>query len=192
MNTSPLFFIVIAGFIFFLSGCSHEYTPKPMGYLRIDLPEKTYRVYDSEAPYKFEYPGYAKVIADKSFNTEPYWINLDFPKFKGRIHISYKDVNNNIAKFLDDTRTLVYKHTIKADAINEKLYTNSEKKVYGILYDIKGNTASSVQFYLTDSTTHFLRGALYFNVEPNKDSLAPVVNFIHKDIEHLIETFEWK
>lgn len=99
-----------------------------------------------------------------------------------------KDVNH----YLEDARTMVYKHTVKADAINEKAFINKEKKVYGVLYDIKGNAASSVQFYLTDSVTHFLRGALYFNAEPNKDSLAPAIKFIHQDIERLIETFQWK
>jgi gliding motility-associated lipoprotein GldD len=101
-------------------------------------------------------------------------------------------VDHNLFQYTEDSRALAYKHTIKADAINETVYTNPGHRVYGILYDIKGNAASSLQFYLTDSVRHFLRGSLYFNVEPNKDSLAPVIAYFREDIVHLIESFEWK
>jgi gliding motility-associated lipoprotein GldD len=93
---------------------------------------------------------------------------------------------------LEDSRELAYKHTIKAESINEKIFLKPGRNVYGMLYEIEGNTASSVQFYLTDSTKHFLRGALYFNIQPNKDSLAPVINFVKEDIKILMETFKWK
>ncbi|MCK5169644.1 MAG: gliding motility lipoprotein GldD, partial [Bacteroidales bacterium] len=114
------------------------------------------------------------------------------PDLNGKIHISYKTIDNNLNQILEDTRKLVYKHTIKADAINEKMFIKPEKKVYGILYEIEGNAASPMQFFLTDSINHYLRGALYFNVEPNKDSLAPVLDFVREDIIVLIESFEWK
>ena len=166
-----------------------NYLPKPRGYFRIDFPEKKYQHYQSDCPYSFDFPNYSKI---SDYNPDSCWINIDFPKYKGTIHISYKVIKNNIQQYLEDSRTLVYKHTIKADAIKETLYKNDEKKVYGILYDIKGNTASSLQFFLTDSINHFFRGALYFNAQPNKDSLKPVVNFIKKDITYLIESFEWK
>lgn len=172
--------------------CTSDYTPKPNGYLRIDLPEKAYQKYDSDCPFTFEYPKYATITIDHDRNAEPCWINIEIPVLRAKIHCSYKKVSNNVAKFLEDARTLAYKHTLKADAINEKLFENAEKKVYGTMYDIKGNAASSVQFYVTDSLHHFLRGALYFNSEPNKDSLAPAINFIHQDIERLISTFQWK
>jgi gliding motility-associated lipoprotein GldD len=129
---------------------------------------------------------------DNQVGAEKYWINIDFPRYKARIHISYKPVNGNIDNLIEDVRTLAYKHTIKADAINEKVFSNPERKVYGILYDIKGNAASSYQFYVTDSVKHFLRGALYFNVHPNKDSLSPAVEFFGKDMRYLIESLEWK
>jgi gliding motility-associated lipoprotein GldD len=93
---------------------------------------------------------------------------------------------------MEDARSLAYKHTVKADAIDERIFSNSEKKVYGVLYDIRGNSASSIQFFLTDSTKHYIRGALYFRVEPNKDSLAPAVDFFTKDVIEFIESFEWK
>jgi gliding motility-associated lipoprotein GldD len=172
--------------------CKRHYTPKPAGYLRIDFPEKTYQIYNSSCPFTFEYPLYGKIIADTSRIAEPCWINIEFPSFGGKIHISYKPVRNNVNVYIEDSRTLAYKHTVKADAISETLYTNDEKKVYGLLYQIKGDAASSVQFYLTDSTRHFLRGSLYFNVQPNADSLAPVIDFFMEDIMHLVETLEWK
>jgi gliding motility-associated lipoprotein GldD len=174
------------------AGCKHHYTPKPAGYLLIDLPEKAYQIYNSSCPYTFEYPLYGKIIPDTSRIAEPCWINIEFPQFAGKIHISYKPVNNNVNTYIEDCRTLAYKHTVKADAIKETLYTDDERKVYGLLYEIKGDAASNVQFYLTDSTRHFLRGALYFNVRPNADSLAPVIDFFREDIMHLIETLEWK
>ena len=183
-------FVIVTSII--LSGCKRKYTPKPRGYFRIDLPEKKYKQLDSIFPYTFKYPTYTKIVNDKERNAEKYWINIEYPDLKGKIHISYKEVHNNINQILEDTRKLVYKHTIKADAINEIRFSKPEKKVYGILYEIEGNAASSVQFFVTDSTKHYLRGALYFNTEPNKDSLAPVLDFVKKDINVLIESFEWK
>lgn len=182
--------IIIVIFISAFS-CKQEYTPKPRGYFRIDLPEKAYKKTPERLPYSFEYPKYADIEKHHSPNN-PYWINIVYPKQKAKIYLSYKKVDNNLKQYLDDSRTFVYKHTIKADAISETPYINKEKKVYGLLYEIKGDAASNVQFFVTDSTTNFLRGSLYFNVTPNKDSLAPVIDFIHKDIIHMVETFEWK
>ncbi len=172
--------------------CQPSYTPKPRGFLRVDFPAREYVLFDSTCPYTFEYPSYGKIVPDTVGITEPCWINIEFPDFDGKIHISYKEVDQNLNEFIEDSRTLTYKHTIKADAIKETVYSNPERAVHGILYDIKGNAASSVQFYLTDSNTHFLRGSLYFNVPPDKDSLAPVISFFREDIIHLVESFAWK
>ena len=172
--------------------CKNNPTPKPRAYFRISFPEHKYDSLENVYPYFFEYPEYAKIEQDKAVTAEPYWINIHYPEYKGKIHISYKEVHDNLAQMLEDNRKLAYKHSIKADAIGEKLFMAPEKKVYGILYDIKGDAASSVQFFLTDSIRNFLRGSLYFNTIPNKDSLAPVVDFVKEDIIHIIETFEWK
>ena len=172
--------------------CNKNYSPKPRGYFRIDFPEKEYRLYDSVCPFNFEFPVYTKVIPDKSYGSEPCWINIYYPQFDAKIHISYKSVEHNLGKILEDTYTLAYKHVSKADAIEDIPVIKPENNVFGLLYNIKGNAASSKQFYLTDSVHHYLRGALYFNVAPNKDSLAPVIDFIGKDIDHLINTFTWK
>jgi gliding motility-associated lipoprotein GldD len=176
-----------------VSGCSQDYTPKPRGYFRIDLPEKQYARFDTTFPYSFEYPVYAKIVPDTRKSSEPYWMNIDFPGFNGRLHISYKPVDGNLVQFLEDARTFVVKHIPKADAIDDSLIYRPGDRVYGLIYYIGGSGAASpCQFFLTDSSTHFLRGALYFNTVPNNDSLAPVIDFIEEDIRHLIATFRWE
>ncbi len=175
-----------------LFSCREKAVPKPRGYFRIEFPEKQYTYFDTACPFTFEYPVYGKISYDIAGNSEPCWFNLEFPRYKATIHFSYKGINGNLAEILKESNEYVYSHTIKADAITEQPWFNNERKVYGILYDIKGNTASSVQFFLTDSTRHFLRGALYFYVQPREDSLAPVISFFRKDIIHLIESFRWK
>ncbi|HKL07991.1 MAG TPA: gliding motility lipoprotein GldD [Bacteroidales bacterium] len=191
------YFLFIIGILFFVvsiisSGCNRNYTPKPRGYIRIDLPEKNYIQHKTDCPYTFLYPSYTTIEKDSSRLSESCWININYINLGGKIHISYKDVNNNIGQILEDTRNLAYKHTIKADAITERVFVKPEQNVYGTVYEIAGNAASSIQFFITDSTQHYLRGALYFNAEPNKDSLAPLINFVREDIIVLIESFEWK
>ena len=191
VNIKSHFFLLVI--CFFLLSCGTDYVPKPKGFFRIDLPEKQYTEYSSDCPFSFEHPIYSKVSQYTGTNTMPCWMNIDYPKFQGRLHLSYFAINNNIEEYLEDSRSLAYKHTVKAEAIDEKLFIRDVARVYGVLYEIEGvSTASSIQFFLTDSTTHFLRGALYFNIAPRNDSLAPVINFIKEDIYHLIETFKWK
>lgn len=190
-NCSGILFLIIISF-FVLSGCEEEYTPKPRAYFRIDLPEKEYRALKTDCPYSFEYPVYAKISFNPNAGADQCWLNVEYPSFKGRLHLSYKPVDNNLEEYLEDSRTLTYKHTVKASDIREQVIEKENSNVYGLLYDIRGNTASSLQFYLTDSTKHFLRGSLYFEVAPNKDSIAPVLEFIGEDIFRMIETFEWK
>lgn len=177
----------------FVFACKQNYTPKPRGYFRINLPKKVYKTTEKKMglPYSFEYPKYSFLQKKTALPKTNYWFNIVFPKLNAKIYLSYKSVNKNIDNLTKDAREFVYKHTVKADAIVETPYENKDKKVYGLLYEIKGDAASNIQFYLTDSTKHFLRGALYFNNLPNKDSLAPVVDFIRKDILHLIETVKW-
>ncbi len=184
-------FQIILILVLFVS-CEEHFTPKPREYFRITLPEHKYKLFDSLCPFSFEYPIYATVSEDKNAGAEPYWLNIKYKKLNCIIHLSYKNVKKDLNKFMEDSRTLAYKHTIKADAINEKVYEHPKNQVFGILYDIKGNAASSVQFFVTDTTKHFFRGSLYFNVKPNKDSLAPVIEFVKQDIIHLMETLKWK
>jgi gliding motility-associated lipoprotein GldD len=178
---------------FILFACNQQdYTPKPSGYLRTDFPQKQYLFFDKNLPYSFEYPAYGSILKDTVAGAEPYWINIEFPQFKAKIHLSYKKVNGKPDIYIEDARKLAYKHTIKADAIEESIIEDSANHKYGILYDIEGNTASSVQFFVSDYKKHFLRGALYFSSSPNKDSLAPSIVFFRKDIERLITSLKWK
>ena len=174
------------------TSCRKHYTPKPRGYLSIEFPKKDYVLFDSTCPFTFEYPVYAKIVPDTDKNSEPCWINIEFPSFDGKIHITYKEVKGNLDQYIEDSRSLVYKHTVRADAIHETVYSRPPDRVHGILYEIKGNAASNLQFFLTDSNRHFLRGSLYFFVNPDKDSLAPVITYFKEDITHLMESFEWK
>lgn len=168
------------------------YSPKPRGFFRIDFPEKKYRLFDTSCSYRFEIPIYATIGSDKHKNAEPCWYNIEFPKFGATIHLSYKSINNNLNTFVEDSRNFAVRHQIKATGLDESVVIRDSAKVYGLVYDITGNTASSVQFYLTDSTHHFLRGALYFNTVPNIDSLKMVIDFIREDIIHLVKTCNWK
>lgn len=145
-------------------------------------------------PFSFEYPTYGHLSfeSENPKEPEPGWFDIEFPAYKARIYLTYKDVKNDLADLMEQTYKMnVKNHITKADAISELPFINPENKVYGILYDLKGNTATSVQFYVTDSTSHFLRGSLYFSAEPDADSLAPVIEFFREDIIHLIETLRW-
>jgi len=176
-----------------LASCGDSYVPKPRGYYRIDFPPKEYRVFDTTFPFTFEYPVYGKIIRDSSKMAEPYWINIVYYPFNAQLHISYKTVKNNLDTFLNDAHTLVNKHIPKANAISQREYMDTAANVYGLVYEISGSDAASTyQFYLTDSTKNFVRGALYFDLVPNNDSLAPVIDFLKKDVEHMIMSFRWK
>ena len=173
--------------------CSQHYTPKPRGYFRIDLPEKIYTITDSAFPYQFEKPVYTSITKDPYSPNEKYWINLNFLPFNATLHISYKQIEGNLITYLEDAHKLVTKHIPKADAIYDSLVVDRDRNLFGLIYEIEGSGAASpYQFFLTDSLSHFVRGALYFNSVPNNDSLEPVINFIKDDIEHLINTFQWK
>lgn len=185
-------YLILLLLIFLGFSCMERAVPKPRGYFRIDLPKKKYRLFDSLCPFVFEYPVYGHISYDIGKNSQPCWFNLEFPRYRAIIHFSYIPVKKNLSTILKDTYDYAYSHSVKADAITEQPWQNHKNKVYGLLYNIKGNAASSVQFFLTDSTKNFLRGALYFSAEPNADSLAPVIQFFREDIVHIVETFSWK
>jgi gliding motility-associated lipoprotein GldD len=189
----PVFFLIIT-----LSACNSDYTPKPRGYFKIEMPEKKYVRFEKEGfPYTFEYPVYGNIVQDSLFFDEktenPWWINIDFPQFNGRIHISYKQIyKNNFDSLVNDAFNLSYKqHTSEATGINPEPFT-SARGYNGIYFTLKGNAATSNQFFITDSVRHFLRGALYFSATPNEDSLRPVNQFLRQDVERLINTLEWR
>ncbi len=180
----------------FVWACQNsDYTPKPRGYHRITFPEKNYLTITANGcPFVFDTPIYSRLIDDISRNAQPCWKNLDFPEFNARLHLSYFRISPTASfnQLTEDARTFVFKHTTKATAIDQKNIAHPKQRVYGLEYSIKGNTASNYQFYLSDSTTHYIRGALYFNEKPNLDSIQPVLEFLKEDIEHLIRTFRWE
>jgi len=189
---------IFAATAFLITACNSPYTFKKRGYYKISFPEKKYVMFDQPGyPYAFEYPVYARILKDSTFfdtmPENPWWINIDFPEYHGRIHISYKPVTrNNFDSLVSDAFRMSYKqHTYKATDIRDSLMKTSNN-VEGIYFTLLGNTASANQFFLTDSTKHFLRGALYFAATPNADSLGVVNDFFKQDMLHLINTFRWK
>lgn len=184
-------------FVILLSACNSPFTPKPKGFFKIGMPEKQYKLFNQPGyPYSFEYPVYATITKDTSFFGEapenPWWINIAFPDFDGKLYISYKQIGQySLTKLVDDAFTLTNKHTMKAYAINDSLFT-TPNGVHGVFFTVEGNVATANQFFLTDSTRHFLRGALYFDATPNQDSLLPVQQFLVADMKHLMNSFRWK
>lgn len=188
-----LFVIIICS----LWACNSDYTIRQKGYFKIDFPEHRYQTFDRPGyPYTFEYPVYANVVQDTTyFESEPenpYWVNIDFPSLNGKIYVSYKDVKkSSLDKLIEDAFKLTYKHTAKATAIKDSLM-RTPNGVTGIFFRVGGNAATARQFFVTDSTNHFLRGALYFDATPNADSLGIVNDFLEVDMKHLINSLKWK
>lgn len=178
---------VLAIFALFLTACSSKApVPKPFGHVRIDLPEHNYVQFAEDYPYTFEFPAYGTMR-----QRPDYWCTVEMKDFKSDIHLTYKPLDGDLFKYLEESRDLVYNHTSKADGIQERLFMNPDRRVYGVMYEISGDAASQLQFFITDSTQHFLRGALYFRATPNYDSIRPVFEHLRDDVIHLMETTEW-
>jgi gliding motility-associated lipoprotein GldD len=171
--------------------CHKKNIPKPTGYFRIDFQKKNYQSLPSGYPYVFDIPVYSFPVPDNSAKAEPWWINIEFPSHKAELHLSYKTISGNLSVYTEESRSLAYEHARKASSIEEKLFIHPADKVSGTIYYIHGNAASPMQFYLTDSTRHFLRGALYIRATPNIDSLRPVIDYLKTDIIRMIETLRW-
>ena len=213
-KTPGLFVWILA--IIIGSSCNSTYTPRPRGYYKIDFPAHSYQVFDKAGyPYRFEYPAYATIVKDSTFFEEqpenPYWLNIDFPQFHGRIYISYIEIGgksrfkirdakgnyidsigtNTFDNLIKSSYALTYKHTYKASSIEDSAFTTA-LNIEGIYFKIGGNAATANQFLVTDSVKHFLRGALYFDATPNADSLGIVNHFLQQDMKHLINSLTWK
>lgn len=172
----------------FACDCGSNYTPKPRAYFKIHLPEKNYQEYQSDCHYIFEYPNYATI-----HELNDCMLDINFPDLSAKLHISYFKLTQqrSLALHIDESNKLAYKHIAKANAIKESDILNRRSNLYGVLYDYNGSTATSIQFFLTDSANHFFRGALYFNTEVN-DSIIPINHFLKQDVVHLIESFSWR
>jgi len=200
---------------FVFTSCNSTYTSKKKGYFKIDLPERKYVSFNQEGfPYSFEYPAYANIIKDSTYfdsNPEnPYWINIDFPTLGGRIFLSYKIIGgkalykikqangtykdsigiNKFDNMVNDAFNLTNKNQAITNSIKDSIM-HTANGITGVFFRVGGNAATAKQFFLSDSTQNFLRGALYFDVTPNADSLRPVQDFLQKDIDHMINTFRW-
>ena len=201
--------------VFFID-CNSTYTSKKKGYFKIDFPERKYVLFDEEdIPYSFEYPVYANIVKDSTFfdstPENPFWRNIDFPQFNARIFLSYKIIGgsatykikqadgtyrdssgiNYFDRMVNDAFNLTNKNESVASSIKDSLF-NTQNNITGIFFRVGGNAATARQFFMSDTTRHFLRGALYFDTTPNVDSLRPVQDFLQIDIDHLINTFKWK
>lgn len=197
------------------SACNSTYTSKKAGYYQIEFPEREYLSFEKEGfPYSFEYPAYAQVVKDTTYFDQdaqnPYWVNIDFPEFGARIFLSYKAIGGkstykvkqadgsykdslgtNVFDYMvNDAFKLTNKNESVASSIKDSLFY-TQNGVAGVFFRVGGNAATAKQFFMSDTTKNFFRGALYFDVTPNADSLRPVQDFLQKDIDHLISTFKW-
>tara|TARA_B100000780_G_C21103937_1_gene445633 strand:- start:681 stop:1235 length:555 start_codon:yes stop_codon:yes gene_type:complete len=182
MRKLYLFIIMIS-----LVCCKEETLPKPKAFLNLEYDNSTYQKLPIQRPYLFEVSDIA-ILRNEPKN----WLKIEYPRLKASIDITYREIDNNLRELLIESEKLVFKHTLKAEQIISNDYSNDEKKVFGTLHEITGNAASQIQFHITDSINHFIKGALYFKIKPNYDSILPAVHFIKKDILHLMETFKWK
>ncbi len=172
--------------ILFLSSCKPDVLPKPSSQLRLDYINPSYKPFDQIAPFNFDVNQQAKLKSKGNSNYE-----IHYPKMKATMYLSYKPVAKNIDQLLRDAQKLTYEHVVKADDITEQPFVNKENRVFGMFYDVNGNAATNAQFYLTDSTKHFVNCSVYFYAKPNFDSILPAVDYLKKDMRHAMETFKW-
>jgi len=171
-------------------GCGEDKpVPKPVGYFRIDLPDHEYANKNPDCPFSLAVSKHSYM---EYFEDTPCWFNIVYPDLNAKVHLTYKPVSDNLREYIEESRNFAYKHQVKAVRIESERIINEEEKVYGLIYDLGGNVASPYQFYVTDSTNHFLRGALYFRARPNSDSISPSLNYIKEDVRYMLNNFAWK
>jgi gliding motility-associated lipoprotein GldD len=188
-GTKIVFLLLIT---LFLGSCTQSTLPKPKGYMRIDLPQKETLVFEhNEYPVTFEMPNYVRVEPVVGASNNEKWFNLVFKPFNARLYISYSKLDNDLNNHIESNHKLTYEHQVKASAIKTTKIIEAENQVFGLKYNLKGNVATPFQFYLTDSSNHFLRASFYFDFKANYDSLAPVVKFLEEDVNHFISTLKW-
>jgi gliding motility-associated lipoprotein GldD len=187
-------FLVVVLFLIFLSSCQQDYLPKPLGYNRLVLPEPAYHALPDSLPYTFEYSQHGKLLPDTFRTREPFWIQIYYPGIKANIHVTYKKILNSdqlLKEFMNDAYVLTAKHQIKAYAIDESI-VKTPSGITAVIAELDGEVPSQMQFTITDSTQNFLRCALYFDTKVNNDSLRPAIEYVKKDMIHMINTFGWK
>ena len=170
----------------FLYSCKSDVLPKPSSQLRLDYSDPKYQAFEQKTPYNFQVNQQSEVKSKGNGNYE-----IHYPKMKATLYLSYKPVAGNIDQLLRDAQKLTYEHVVKADDISEQPFINKDIKVYGMFYDVNGNAATNAQFYVTDSSKHFVNCSVYFYAKPNFDSILPAVDYLKKDMRHAMETFKW-
>ena len=155
--------------------------------MNLEYKKPVYQELLLKRPYSFEFS--ERVTIKDSPNN---WLKLEYPRLKASLDITYRKIDKNLRELLVESEKLVFKHTSRAEQISSNNYVNDKGMIYGTLYNITGNAASHIQFHITDSTNHFIKGALYFKIKPNYDSLLPAIDYIKNDIFHLMETFKWE
>ncbi len=180
------FVMALYSALLLLSSCSGDVLPKPKAMLRLEYPVTGIQKMDTDY-FEFQYNTMAKPKNLKSRSLE-----LDYPLMKGSIFINYRNVDGNLEKLLSDAQKFSYEHVVKAEEILSQPFINEEDKVYGMFYEVSGDAASQAQFYVTDSTKHFLTGSLYFYARPNYDSIYPAAKYLQDDIRRIMETLRWK
>ncbi len=190
MKINSLLFLLALSTVF---ACQQEYTPKPNGYNRFDLPPHEYISLADSLPYDFNYSAHARVLRDTSWISDKNWIEINYPRYKANIHITYKEILNqdSLREYLDDAYFLTAKHQIKAYAIDESIARTPSGKTV-VYAEIEGEVPSQFQWFTTDSTKHFLRGALYFNTQVQNDSLRPAIDYVKRDIVQMMNSLEWR
>ncbi len=188
---------LLLGITLFLTSCQDEVVlPKPRAYPRVFYPEKKYHPFhNSDCPLSFEYPVYTEIKKDKEDAEEqhPCWFNIHYPDYDASIHCTYRPIDGlkDYEKARADAFRMAGWHNKKATYIDD-IPIENERGVKGMLFNMKGPSASPIQFFLSDEEKHFFRGSLYFNTHTRPDSLAPVIDFIKADVLKLLETFEWR
>ncbi|MCZ8196224.1 MAG: gliding motility lipoprotein GldD [Flavobacterium sp.] len=180
-------FLVLTIVFFSIFGCKDDVLPKPSSHLRLDYPIAEYVHFENSCPFTFDMNSEA-VIKEKT----PCNFEINYPKMKATIYITYKPINNNLKLLLRDAQKLTYEHVIKADAITDQPFMNEDNKVYGMFYQVNGNAATNAQFYATDSTKNFVDCSVYFYAKPNYDSIYPAVSYVKNDMRRLLESLKWK
>ncbi len=183
MMKSSIQFIL---FVSIISCMGKPIKPKPKSMLNLEYPNPSYIIKKSKCPYSFKINSYSNFVPSNKCNDQ-----IIYPNLKGTIYLTYRKVNNNFDSLLSDAYNMPLKHTRKAYRIPEKAYVNKINKTYGSIFQIHGNAASQVQFFLTDSLNHFIFGALYFYKRPNYDSIMPAVKYVGEDISKLMESLKW-
>ena len=174
------------------SSCRRARVPKPYGYFRVEIPDTAYAYADLDRyPYQFLLSQNA-VVEPREKDGEKYWIDIQYPTLNVTIHCSYKAVKGNLRSLSKDAQEFLYGHSTVASAIPVQVYLNDAHRTYGLYYELHGNTATPYQFYLTDSVRHFFRGSVYCNTIPNQDSLAPIYEYLRKDVRVMMESMQWR